>query len=62
VAEILAKVELVRLLIDHPPEEFAIKAIYQGRNRLSTRIRTFIDLLAERFSEHRKWMTGGASI
>jgi DNA-binding transcriptional LysR family regulator len=42
VADELAAGSLVRLLPDHRPVEFAINA--------------FIDLLVERFAEHRKWM------
>jgi hypothetical protein len=36
--------------------EFAIDAIYPHRHHLSTKVRSFIDLLAERFARHRKWM------
>jgi hypothetical protein len=35
---------------------FAINAIYPHRNHLSTKVRSFIDLLADRFAQHRKWM------
>lgn len=57
IADNLASGELVRLLPDHRPVEFAINAIYQSRNHLSTKIRAFIDLLVERFAEHRSLMT-----
>ena len=56
VADQLAEGSLVRLLPDHRPVEFAINAIYPHRHHLSSKIRLFIDLLAERFAEHRKWM------
>jgi DNA-binding transcriptional LysR family regulator len=56
VADSLASGELVPLLPAYPPVEFAINAIYQSRNHLSTKIRAFIDLLVERFAEHRTWM------
>ena len=56
IADNLGAGELVRLLPDHHPVEFAINAIYQSRNHLSTKIRAFIDLLVERFAEHRTWM------
>jgi DNA-binding transcriptional LysR family regulator len=47
---------LVRLLADYPPVEFAINAIYPHRQHLSTKVRSFIDLAAERFAEHRTWL------
>jgi DNA-binding transcriptional LysR family regulator len=46
----------VPLLPDYRPIEFSINAIYPNRHHLSTKTRSFIDLLAERFVEHRKWM------
>ncbi|KQP80306.1 LysR family transcriptional regulator [Methylobacterium sp. Leaf117] len=46
---------LVRLLPKHRPVEFAINAIYPHRRHLSTKVRSFLDLLAERFAEHRRW-------
>ena len=49
---------LVRLLPAYRPVEFAINAIYPHRHHLSTKVRTFLDLLAERFSEHRRLMSG----
>jgi DNA-binding transcriptional LysR family regulator len=48
---------LVRLLEDFRPVEFVISAIYPHRHHLSAKVRSFIDLLAERFAEHRKWMS-----
>jgi DNA-binding transcriptional LysR family regulator len=36
--------------------EMAISAIYPHRNQLSAKVRRFIDLLADRFVEHRLWM------
>lgn len=47
---------LIRLLPDHQPVEFAISALYPHRHHLSTKVRAFIDLLSERFAEHRRWM------
>ena len=47
---------LVRLLPDRYPVEFAINAIYPSRHQLSAKVRSFIDLTADRFLEHRKWM------
>ncbi len=57
VADELADGSLVRLLPDHRPVEFSINAIYPHRNHLSSKLRTFIDLLAERFANHHKWLT-----
>ncbi|AYG60637.1 LysR family transcriptional regulator [Rhizobium jaguaris] len=48
---------LVRLLPDYKPAEFSINAIYPNRTYLPTKTRIFIDLVAERFVEHRKWMS-----
>ena len=42
---------------DYRPVEFSINAVYPNRSHLATKVRLFIDLLAERFAEHRKWMT-----
>jgi DNA-binding transcriptional LysR family regulator len=56
VADVLADGSLVRLLPDYPPVEFSINTIYPHRNHLSSKVRTFIDLLADRFTEHHKWM------
>lgn len=60
VADELADGSLVRLLPGHRPVEFAISAIYPHRHHLSTKVRAFIDLLAERFAAHRKWMNPGS--
>jgi DNA-binding transcriptional LysR family regulator len=53
---------LIRLLPNHRPVEFTIDAVYPHRHHLSSKVRAFIDLLAERFVQHRKWMNpaGGA--
>jgi DNA-binding transcriptional LysR family regulator len=40
---------------DYRPVEFAINAIYPHKHHLSTKVRRFIDLLAERFAAHRAW-------
>lgn len=57
VSEDLAAGRLVQLMPDFRGVEFAINAIYPDRTHLPTKVRLFIDLLAERFAEHRKWMT-----
>lgn len=56
VADDLRTGRLVRILEDYVGVEFAINAIYAHRHHLSIKVRSFIDLLAERFAEHRKWM------
>lgn len=56
VFEEVAAGRLVRMLPDYRPVEFTINAIYPNRSHLPTKVRLFIDLLVERFAEHRKWM------
>jgi DNA-binding transcriptional LysR family regulator len=58
IADNIAAGDLVPLLPGHRPVEFAINAIYQSRNHLSTKIRAFIDILIEQFARHRSWMAG----
>jgi DNA-binding transcriptional LysR family regulator len=50
---------LVPLLPEFRPVEFAINAIYPHRRHLSAKVRRFIDLLADRFVEHQRWMKPG---
>jgi DNA-binding transcriptional LysR family regulator len=38
------------------PIEFTINAIYPHRNKLSSKVRLFIDLMAEHFARHRDWL------
>jgi DNA-binding transcriptional LysR family regulator len=57
IADDLAAGSLVRLLPAYKPAEFNISAIYPNRAHLPTKTRLFIDLAAERFAEHRKWMS-----
>ena len=57
VFEEVAAGRLVRVMPDYRAVEFTISAIYPNRSHLPTKVRLFIDLLAERFVEHRKWMT-----
>jgi DNA-binding transcriptional LysR family regulator len=56
IADDLRAGTLVSLLPAYRPLEFSINAIYPHRHQLSTKIRSFIDLLSEGFVEHRKWM------
>ena len=46
VADDVRSGSLVRLISDHRPVEFAINAIYPHKHNLSTKVRSFIDLLA----------------
>jgi DNA-binding transcriptional LysR family regulator len=57
VSDDLAEGRLVRLMPAFRGVEFAINAVYPNRSHLPTKVRLFIDLLAERFTEHRKWMS-----
>jgi len=52
-AEDLRAGRLVRLLPDHRAIDFVINASYPTRHHLSTKVRTFLDLAAARFAEHR---------
>lgn len=60
VADEIRDGRLVRLLPGYLPVEFAINAIYPHRRHLSTKIRSFIDLVAERFADQRSWMENAA--
>ena len=53
----IAEGRLVKMMPDYRPVEFSINAVYPNRSHLPTKVRLFIDLLVERFAEHRKWMT-----
>jgi DNA-binding transcriptional LysR family regulator len=60
VAEEIRDGRLVRLLPDYLPVEFAINAIYPHRRHLSIKIRSFIELVAERFADQRSWVESAA--
>jgi DNA-binding transcriptional LysR family regulator len=47
---------VVRLMEDYKPVEFAINAVYPHRLHLSSKVRSFIDLLADGFSRLRHAM------
>jgi DNA-binding transcriptional LysR family regulator len=61
IADDLAAGTLVPVLPEHRTPEFSINAIYPHRHHLSTKVRSFIDLLADRFVQHRKWMNPEAA-
>jgi DNA-binding transcriptional LysR family regulator len=46
--------ELVRLLPEYRPVEFAMNAVYPHRHHLSAKVRTFIDLLARHSADQQK--------
>lgn len=50
---------LVPVMTAYRPVEFGLNAIYQHRRHLSAKLRSFIDLLAERIVAHRHWMHPG---
>jgi DNA-binding transcriptional LysR family regulator len=47
---------LIRLLPDFDPGALAIHAVYPHRRHLSTKVRSLIDLLAERLAQNKGWM------
>jgi DNA-binding transcriptional LysR family regulator len=47
---------LVPLMTDYRTVEFTVSAIYPHRRHLAAKVRSFIDLLAERFADHQRWM------
>jgi DNA-binding transcriptional LysR family regulator len=47
---------LVEILPDWRPVEFTINAIYPHRHQLSSKVRIFIDMMAEHFARHRHWL------
>ncbi|MDK1378691.1 MULTISPECIES: LysR family transcriptional regulator [unclassified Sinorhizobium] len=57
VFEDLAEGRLVRMMPEYRAVELSINAVYPNRSHQPTKVRLFIDLLAERFSKHQKWMT-----
>jgi DNA-binding transcriptional LysR family regulator len=52
--EDVAEGRLVRLLEEYRPVEFVMNAIYPHGHHLAAKVRGFIDLVSERFAEHRK--------
>ena len=53
----IASGRFIPMMPDYRAVEFSINAVYPNRSHLPTKVRLFIDLLAKRFAEHRKWMT-----
>jgi DNA-binding transcriptional LysR family regulator len=46
---------LVRVLPDFAPPRSTIAAVYPSRRLLSTKVRTFVDFLAQRFADYAAW-------
>jgi DNA-binding transcriptional LysR family regulator len=46
----------VPLMPDYRTVEFGLSAMYPHRRHLTAKVRSFIDLLAERVTEHQRWM------
>jgi len=56
VADDVAQGLLLPLLPEYRPVEFTISAIYVNRAHLPAKIRLFLDMMAERFAQYRKWL------
>ncbi|HMA51860.1 MAG TPA: LysR family transcriptional regulator [Magnetospirillaceae bacterium] len=56
VEEDLQAGRLVEILPEWQPVEFTINAFYPHRHQLSSKVRIFIDLMAEHFARHRRWL------
>jgi DNA-binding transcriptional LysR family regulator len=56
IADEVAQGRLARLLPDYRPVEFTISAVYANRSHLPAKIRIFLDMIAERFAQYRKWL------
>jgi DNA-binding transcriptional LysR family regulator len=46
---------LVRVLPEHAPPRSTIAAVFPSRRLLSTKVRTFVDFLAQRFAGYEAW-------
>jgi DNA-binding transcriptional LysR family regulator len=56
IADDIAEGRVVRLLPEYRPVEFSINAIYANRSHLPAKTRIFIDMMADRFVQYRKWL------
>lgn len=55
VGDAIRQKKLVPLLPDYDRPKLAIYAVYPNRKHLSAKVRTFVDYLADRFSENPDW-------
>ena len=53
IADDLTSGRLVRLLPEYRPVEFSMNAVYPHRHHLSAKVRSFLDLLVRRSTEHQ---------
>jgi DNA-binding transcriptional LysR family regulator len=56
VADLIASGALVPLLPDYRAQPLEINALYPHRRHLSCKVRVFIDMLADRFTEQQRWL------
>ena len=56
VSDLLASTELVPLLRDYRLSEREIVALYPHRRHMTAKLRTFIDMLVDRFAEEHRWL------
>ncbi|HEY1431520.1 MAG TPA: LysR family transcriptional regulator [Stellaceae bacterium] len=56
VAGLLASGALVPLLPDYRAQPLEINALYPHRRHLSCKVRVFIDMLVDRFTEQQRWL------
>jgi len=56
VSDLLASRELVPLLRDHRLPEMEIVAVYPHRRHMTAKLRAFVDMLVDRFTEEQRWL------
>jgi DNA-binding transcriptional LysR family regulator len=56
VSDLLASGELVPLLTEYGRPEMEIVALYPHRRQLSAKVRLFLDMLIDRFTEEQRWV------
>ena len=56
VSDLLASGALVPLLHDYGTPEMEIVALYPHRRHLNTKVRLFLDMLVDRFTEEQRWL------
>ena len=60
VADLLASGALVQLLSGYRTQEVEINALYPHRRHLSAKVRAFIDMLVDHFSNGQRWLDAKA--
>jgi DNA-binding transcriptional LysR family regulator len=56
VSDLVASGALVRLLSDYGTPEQEMVALYPHRRQLSTKVRLFLDMLVDRFTNEQRWL------